>query len=107
MGMGVGMGMGVVRRRVVSQAGVDLALQGVAVEVGHQADAERVGAVQALDDAQVAGRLGQALAEAQAAVVHRQGVGVEEACGVERGVWMDGERREKDFLEKCSVCVQL
>lgn len=62
--------------RQVAQARVRLPLAGVVVEVRDQTQAQRVGGVQALDDAQVAGRLGQALPEAQAAVVHRQGVSV-------------------------------
>lgn len=60
----------------VAQARVRLPLAGVVVEVRDQTQAQGVGGVQALDDAQVAGRLSQALPEAQAAVVHRQGVSV-------------------------------
>lgn len=62
--------------RQVAQAGMSLPLAGVVVEVGDQAETQRVCAVQALDDAQVAGRLSQALPETQTAVVHRQGMGV-------------------------------
>lgn len=60
----------------VAQAGVSLSLTGVVVEVGDQADAQRVRAVQAFDYAQIAGRLSQALPETQTTVVHRQGMGV-------------------------------
>lgn len=61
----------------VTQTRVGLPLAGVAVQVGHQAQPQGVGAVQAFDDAQVACRLGQALPEAQTPVVHRQSVGIE------------------------------
>lgn len=54
----------------VTQAGVGLPLGGVAVEVGHQADAQGVGTVQPLDDAQVTSCLCQALPETQPSVVH-------------------------------------
>ena len=60
----------------VAEAGVSLSLAGVVVEVGDQAEAQGVRAVQALDDAQVTGRLSQTLPETQTAVVHRQGMGV-------------------------------
>lgn len=60
----------------VTQAGVSLSLTGVIVEVGHQTEPQRVCAVQAFDDAQVAGRLSQALPETQTAVVHGQGMGI-------------------------------
>lgn len=60
----------------VTQAGVSLPLAGVVVQVGDQTDAQRVCAVQAFDDAEIAGRLSQTLPEAQTAVVHRQGMGV-------------------------------
>lgn len=62
--------------RQVTQARVSLSLTGVVVQVGDQAEPQRVCAVQALDDAQVAGRLSQALPETQATVVHRQSMGV-------------------------------
>ena len=62
--------------RQVTQAGVSLSLTGVVVEVGDQAETQRVCAVQALDDAQVADRLCQTLPETQTAVVHRQGMSV-------------------------------
>lgn len=62
--------------RQVTQAGVSLSLTGVVVQVGDQAEPQRVCAVQALDDAQVAGRLSQALPETQTTVVHRQSMGV-------------------------------
>lgn len=60
----------------VTQAGVSLPLAGIVVEVGDQADAQRVCAVQALDDTEIAGRLSQTLPEAQTTVIHRQGMGV-------------------------------
>lgn len=60
----------------VAEAGVRLPLAGIVVEVRHQADAQGVGAVQAFDNAEVSGRLCEALSEAQTAVVHRQGMGV-------------------------------
>lgn len=56
---------------------MSLSLAGIVVQVGHQAQPQRVRGVQAFDDAQVARRLGQALPESQAPVVHRQGVSVE------------------------------
>lgn len=65
----------------MAQAGVGLPLAGVVVEVGHQAQAEGVGAVQPLHQAQVARRLSQTLPEAQTSVVHGQSVGVEKTCG--------------------------
>lgn len=61
----------------VTQARVSLSLTGIVVQVGDQTDPERVCAVQAFDDAQVAGRLSQALPETQTTVVHRQGMGIE------------------------------
>lgn len=64
----------------VTQAGVRLSLTGVVVEVGDQADPQRVGAVQAFDDAQVAGGLSKALPETQTTVIHRQGMGVKITC---------------------------
>lgn len=60
----------------VTQAGVSLSLTGVIVEVGDQTEPQRVCAVQAFDDAQVAGRLSQALPETQTSVVHGQGMGI-------------------------------
>jgi len=62
--------------RQVTQAGVSLSLAGVVVEVGDQADPQRVRAVQAFDDAQITGRLRQTLPETQTTVVHSQGMGV-------------------------------
>lgn len=62
--------------RQVTQARVSLSLTGVVVEMGDQTDTQRVCAVQAFDDAQIAGRLSQALPETQTTVVHRQGMGV-------------------------------
>lgn len=77
----------VCRRRIerrapshASQSCVRLSLGSIAAEVGYQADPQRVGAVQALDDAQVAGSLRQTLAEAQAAVIHGQCMGIKIAC---------------------------
>lgn len=60
----------------VTQARVSLSLTGVIVKVGDQTETQRVCAVQAFDDAQVAGRLSQALPETQTSVVHGQGMGI-------------------------------
>lgn len=62
--------------RQVTQARVSLSLTGIVVEVGDQAEPQRVCAVQAFDYAQIAGRLSQALPETQTTVVHRQGMGI-------------------------------
>lgn len=62
--------------RQVAQAGVSLSLTGVVVQVGHQTDPQRVCAVQAFDDTQIAGRLSKTLPETQTAVVHGQGMGI-------------------------------
>lgn len=58
------------------QTCVSLSLGGIAAQVGHQANAEWVGVVQALDDAQVSGCLSQTLAEAQATIIHCQSMSV-------------------------------
>lgn len=55
----------------VAEAGVSLPLAGVVVEVRDQTETQRVSAVQAFNDAQVAGCLRQALPETQTTVVHR------------------------------------
>lgn len=60
----------------VTQAGVSLSLTCIVVQVGDQAEPQRVCAVQAFDYAQVAGRLSQALPETQTTVVHGQGMGI-------------------------------
>lgn len=57
---------------------MNLSLGSVVAEVGHQAEAEGVRALPALHDAQVAGGLGQALPEAQAAVVLGKSVSLKE-----------------------------
>lgn len=62
--------------RQVSQARMSLSLTGVVVQVGDEAEPQRVRAVQAFDYAQIAGRLSQALPETQTTIVHRQGMGV-------------------------------
>lgn len=56
------------------QTSLHLPLRGVVAEVGHQAYAEGVCAIPTLYDAQVAGRLGQTLPEAQAAVILSESV---------------------------------
>lgn len=55
----------------VTEAGVGLPLAGIVVQVGDQTETQRVGAVQAFNDAQVAGCLSQTLPETQTTVVHR------------------------------------
>lgn len=60
----------------VAEAGVSLPLAGVVVEVRDQTETQRVSAVQAFNDAQVAGCLSEALPETQATVVHCQGMGI-------------------------------
>lgn len=57
---------------------MNLPLGSVVAEVGHQAEAEGVRALPTLHDAQVAGGLGQALPEAQAAVVLGKSVSLKE-----------------------------
>ena len=64
----------------VFQSGVHLSLRGTVAEVGHQAHAEGVRAVPALDDAQVAGCLCQALPEAQAAVILSKSMSLKVTC---------------------------
>lgn len=62
--------------RQVTQTGVSLSLTGVVVEMGDQTEAQRVRAVQAFDDAQIASRLSHTLPETQTTVVHRQSMSV-------------------------------
>lgn len=58
---------------------MNLPLGSVVAEVGHQAEAQGVRALPTLHDAQVAGGFGQALPEAQAAVILGKSVSLEEA----------------------------
>lgn len=60
----------------VTQARVSLSLTGVVVKVGDQTEAKGVCAVQALDNAQIAGCLSHALPETQTTIVHCQGMSV-------------------------------
>lgn len=60
----------------VTEARVSLSLTGVVVEVGDQADPQRVCAVQAFDDAQISCSLSQTLPETQTSVIHCQSMSV-------------------------------
>lgn len=60
----------------VTQAGVSLSLTGIVVQMRDQANPQRVCAIQALNDAKIAGCFSQALPETQTTIVHRQGMGV-------------------------------
>lgn len=75
--------------RQVTQTGVSFSLRGVAVQVRNQADAEGVGVVQPLDDAEVAGRLRQTLAETQPTVIHGQSMSIKVTCRRERKLLRD------------------
>lgn len=74
----------------VTQAGVSLSLTGVVVQMRDEADSQRVCAVQALNDAEIAGGFSQALPETQTTVIHRQGMGI-------KVTWGDEERKPLKF----------
>lgn len=62
------------------QPGVHVPLRGIGAEVGHQAYPQGVRAVPTLYDAQVSGRLCQALPETKAAVILGKSVSLEVTC---------------------------
>lgn len=74
----------------VTQAGVSLSLTGIVVQMRDQANPQRVCAIQALNDAKIAGCFSQALPETQTTIVHRQGMGV-------KVTWGDEERKLLKF----------
>lgn len=75
---------------------MNLPLGSVVAEVGHQAEAQGVGALPTLHDAQVAGGLGQALPEAQAAVILGKSMSLEEAW------WQQGALRVRHSTHSSS-----
>ncbi|MEQ2216333.1 hypothetical protein XENOCAPTIV_014434 [Xenoophorus captivus] len=64
------------------QSSVHLPLRGVVAEMGYQTHPQGVCTIPALDNAQVAGRLCQALPEAQAAVILSKSVSLKVACQI-------------------------
>uniref|UniRef100_A0A6I8N9X1 cAMP-dependent protein kinase inhibitor alpha n=1 Tax=Ornithorhynchus anatinus TaxID=9258 RepID=A0A6I8N9X1_ORNAN len=78
-------GEGRVRAEAPAPGDRGFPLGGVVVQVGDEARSQRIGRVQALHQAEVAGHFGQAFPEAQTPVVHGEGVRVQVAWVRRRG----------------------